>query len=129
MEKQDSFQALLSMSPELKKAYDTLLPEDISKHLHKEALTYLQESIKTFIRTLIINSILKDFIQITRSDISMYVSDILNLQSTEKLKKHLMSLYNKQGVKISEEEAENMIENMDIYIKQVIDNIQGENNG
>lgn len=129
MEKQDSFQALLSMSPELKKAYDTLLPEDISKHLHKEAQTSLQKSIKTFIRILIINSILKDFIQITRSDISMYVSDILNLQSTEKLKKHLISFYSKPGVKISEEEAENMIENMDILIKQLINNIKGENNG
>ncbi len=129
MEKYDSFQALLSMSPELKKVYDTLLPEDISKHLHKEALTHLQESIKTFIRTLMINNILKDFIQITRSDISMYVSDILNLQSTEKLKKHLISIYSKPGVNISEEEAENMIENMDILIKQLINNIKGENNG
>lgn len=129
MKKDDSFQALLSMTPGLKEAYEILLPETMSKHLQKKTLISLKKFIKTFITTLIINNISKDFIRKTRADISMYVSDILNLQSSEKLKRLLISNYGKRGIHISEEAVESMLEDIDIYVKQVINYVQGENNG
>lgn len=129
MKKDDSFKTLLLMVPELKKVYNTLLPADQLKTMPDSIKLSLQKDIQTFIRTCLINKILSGFIKTIRSDISEYVSDILNLQSMEKLKKRLITIYDAQGLKISDEEAESMIENIDNLMKQVINNMQGENNG
>jgi hypothetical protein len=112
MEKQDSFQALLSMSPELKKAYDTLLPEDLLQNMPEHIKTPLQKRVQEFIKDIIKNRIFVLFFKTVKTNVSEYIADVINPSEIEQLKSYLIRYYKKINLSLSEADLDNAVQNI-----------------
>lgn len=112
MEKYDSFQALLSMSPELKKVYDTLLPEDLLQNMPEHIKTPLQKRVQEFIKDIIKNRIFVLFFKTVKTNVSEYIADVINPSEIEQLKSYLIRYYKKINLSLSEADLDNAVQNI-----------------